>query len=186
MSFTIKSKTIGRLKSLTDLSQGIETDLDLFPTYKLCIIIEYNETPIKYAVIIDGVNIDFSSAKLTTYIDHRYILTFVNDVWNVVETKDIDTTKFPNLKCIIADNVASFIDPETGNVYDYKDSFCYEDDLDREIQDTTDPLNPVSFEPKRYEQKFKSSLIPYFHAIMLSNEAQTLIGKLLLDISNRF
>lgn len=186
MSFKIKSKTIGRLKSLTDLSQGIETDLDLFPTYKLCIIIEYNETPIKYAVIIEGVNVDFGSAKLTTYIDHRYILTFVNDVWNVVETKEIDTAKFPNLKCIIADNVASFVDPATGNVYDINDSFCYEDDLDREIQDTTDPNNPVSYDPKRYEQKFKESLVPYFHAIMLMPEAQTLFSKLLLDISNRF
>jgi hypothetical protein len=42
------------------------------------------------------------------------------------------------------------------------ESDIYEDDLTKEILDTTNSELPVSFEPKKYEKKVKANLVPAF------------------------
>jgi hypothetical protein len=182
MSYTIKSKSIGRLKSKTDYSQGIETDLSLFPTYIPVILVEYNETDTKYAVIIKGFTNDFENERIVTQIEHNFVLAFVTDKWVKVEMKDIDNAKFPNLNSIVADNVNSYIDTLTGIIYDKSDSEIWEDDLQNEVLDE----QGNSFNPKKYQQKIKDTCLPYYYAISVGNAGTEIFGMLTNDIYNRF
>jgi len=89
------------------------------------------------------------------------------------------SNRYNNQQMKLDDDV--FLNVATGELIKEKE-LAFEDDLDNEILDITDPENPISFHPKRYEQKLKEDVYPAFSTF----EAQTQFkDKLYIDMASR-
>jgi hypothetical protein len=181
---SISQITVGRLKSKTDYSQGIEFDLTKYPTYIPVIEVKFVDQNINdYGIVVLGFSNDYSAERFVTSIDHFFIVKeMVNGtfVWTRVEDEFIDKEVFPNLRSLITDNYL-FIDPITGKFLEKSDAELYEDDLTKEVLDKEG--NP--FEPKKYNQKQRTDVIPYYDAMSKSSTGIAIFNSITSDLVSR-
>jgi hypothetical protein len=175
---------VGRLKSKTDFSLGIEFDLTKYPTYIPVIEVKFQDPQINdYGIVVTGFTNDYFGERFTTSIDHFFIVKeMVNGtfIWTRVEDEFIDKDVFPNLRSLITDNEL-FIDTLTGGFLSKSDSELYENDLDKEIKDA----DGNSFEPKKYEQKKRTDVIPYYDYMSKSSTGVAIFNSITSDLVNR-
>jgi hypothetical protein len=69
------------------------------------------------------------------------------------------SNRYNGLEMVLSDSV--YLNTTNG-LLAKNESDIYEDDLTKEILDTTNSELPVSFEPKKYEKKVKANLVPAF------------------------
>lgn len=97
--------------------------------------------------------------------------------WQLVDS-NLVSTRYKNLTMLL-DN-SSYVDSDGNILSDYND--IYEDDLDKEILNDDKVSEPVSYEPKQYEQKLKEGLIPAFTFFESFNRFKTMMFNIM---SNR-
>jgi hypothetical protein len=176
----IKEIKIGRLKSKTDFNKGLEYDLTKFPTNVPVIEVEFVANTNKYAIVVAGFTNDFFADRLVTAINHFLLVSFNGEKWTQIEKEYVDAEIFPNLTSLIAD-FNSFLDLQTGKLYDKSNPFCYENDLTKEIKDE----ESKSFDPKKYEQKLKSNMKEYYQYLSESQVGIATFNMITEDIYNR-
>lgn len=181
---SISEINIGRLKSKTDFSQGIEFDLTKYPTFVPVLEVKFVDPDINdYAIVISGFTNDYFAEKFVTQINHFFLVKeMVNGeiVWTEVEDKYIDNSVFPNLRSLIT-SMDLYLDLSNGQLYDKGNSLLYENDITKEVFDKDG--NP--FEPKKYEQKLRTNIIPYYEYLSKSTTGQSIFTMITTDINNR-
>lgn len=177
----IATRKFGRLTDLYDFFSPIIEDLTLQEGDRPAEEWELEDGSF-YRVICMGINITFEGRTETT--NAYFYKPSAGWNWQEADQYNVDKLIYPNGKHLRADNSLILYSSKLYDILD-ETSPAYEDDLTKEILDTSDPENPVSFEPKKYQKKLKSDARGYYTYLRYSALGRGMENSWFSDNANR-